>query len=264
MAGFDVSAATYDQEFTESKIGQFQRQQVMNQFVKCLIKPRLKILEINCGTGEDAIWLANKGHLVTATDLSEKMLDVARKKIMNNDLLDRVTIQKVDIKSLNEADLNDEYDLIFSNFGGLNCISPLEFRKFAKAAFELLNPSGKLVIVLMPDYTLWDNIYLLWKWRWKDLFRRAGQQPKLVNIHNEEVPTWYYSNDQLIRILKNYYILSKSRSIGLFVPPSFLDQYFTRFPNLLLFLHKMDRLFSSFSIFARFADHMYLEFVKKA
>ena len=33
---------------------------------------KLNILELNCGTGEDALWFAKQGHKVLATDLSEK------------------------------------------------------------------------------------------------------------------------------------------------------------------------------------------------
>jgi SAM-dependent methyltransferase len=43
------------------------------------VKP-CKALEIGCGTGNNAIWLAQQGFSVTATDLSDKAIQMAREK----------------------------------------------------------------------------------------------------------------------------------------------------------------------------------------
>ena len=69
---FDIMAETYDADFTYTTIGALQRQQVWNHLQDILKKgaPEMNILEINCGTGEDAIKLARLGHTVTATDRS--------------------------------------------------------------------------------------------------------------------------------------------------------------------------------------------------
>ena len=39
------------------------------------------VLELNCGTGEDAIWMANKVDHIEATDISEKMIQMAQAKV---------------------------------------------------------------------------------------------------------------------------------------------------------------------------------------
>ena len=44
-------------------------------------------LEIGCGTGKNTQWLATKAKEVTAVDLSEKMLAMARKKIKSGNVL---------------------------------------------------------------------------------------------------------------------------------------------------------------------------------
>src|SRR5262245_54324212 len=40
----------------------------------------LDVLDLGCGTGRHALWLANSGAKVTAVDFSEGMLDRARRK----------------------------------------------------------------------------------------------------------------------------------------------------------------------------------------
>ena len=69
-SSFDTAAAMYDDTFTYSVIGKLQRQYVHLHLTNILneTKPK-KILEINCGTGEDAIWLAKQNYKVTATDI---------------------------------------------------------------------------------------------------------------------------------------------------------------------------------------------------
>src|SRR4051812_33151890 len=79
-SAFDSYAETYDSHFTQSAIGKLQRERVRIFLSKHLKKMPLNILEINCGTGEDAFWMADKGHKVTATDGSEEMIKVCINK----------------------------------------------------------------------------------------------------------------------------------------------------------------------------------------
>lgn len=51
--------------------------------LRALLKdvPLKRVLEIGCGTGKNTVWLAERAEHVTAVDLSEGMLAVAREKI---------------------------------------------------------------------------------------------------------------------------------------------------------------------------------------
>ncbi|WP_315817338.1 methyltransferase domain-containing protein [Paraflavitalea speifideaquila] len=81
QAAFDVLAADYDTSFSHSLTGHAQRM-VSRAWLQSFLagKGTLRILEINCGTGEDALWLASLGHTVIATDQSERMIGEAREK----------------------------------------------------------------------------------------------------------------------------------------------------------------------------------------
>jgi ubiquinone/menaquinone biosynthesis C-methylase UbiE len=81
---FDILAETYDADFTQSQIGKLQRERVwkfLQAILQTLGRP-LKILEINCGTGEDALRLAAMGHNIVATDASEIMIEKAQQKLI--------------------------------------------------------------------------------------------------------------------------------------------------------------------------------------
>jgi hypothetical protein len=59
-AYWDAAAETYDLDFANTLIGRVQRESIWNEIEK-VFRPRLRILELNCGTGINAIFLANRG-----------------------------------------------------------------------------------------------------------------------------------------------------------------------------------------------------------
>ena len=81
---FDTYAQSYDDHFTNSLIGKAQRFQVYQKLLNQVSFLWKSVLEINCGTGEDALWLAKHATTVLATDISQGMIDVAKNKSSNN------------------------------------------------------------------------------------------------------------------------------------------------------------------------------------
>ena len=78
-AVFDGIAERYDEIFTESVIGRAQRRAVWRELER-MLAPGQRVLEINCGTGVDAMCMAERGVEVDACDISPRMIDVARRR----------------------------------------------------------------------------------------------------------------------------------------------------------------------------------------
>src|SRR5262249_39743335 len=53
---------------------------------------RLRVVDIGCGDGRDAIWLAEQGHEVLALDLAERMVEVAQEAVASADMAERVEV----------------------------------------------------------------------------------------------------------------------------------------------------------------------------
>ena len=70
---FDLLAPDYDKTFTNSTIGRILREAVWTEFESCFL-PDQHILELGCGTGEDACFLARRGVRVLAVDHSLEMV----------------------------------------------------------------------------------------------------------------------------------------------------------------------------------------------
>jgi 2-polyprenyl-3-methyl-5-hydroxy-6-metoxy-1,4-benzoquinol methylase len=73
-----------------------------------------RVLEIGCGIGTDTISFARAGARVTAVDLSDASLALARKRAEVFDLTDRITFYQADAENLSEIVPPEPYDLVYS------------------------------------------------------------------------------------------------------------------------------------------------------
>lgn len=106
---------------------------------------RLAVLDVACGTADFSIAIARKisgGSLVTGVDLSEKMLAIGRKKIVEEGLTDKIVIEPGDCERLRFPDEN--FDRVAVAFGVRN------FEHLGtgiKEMHRVLRPGGKVVIL---------------------------------------------------------------------------------------------------------------------
>jgi 2-polyprenyl-3-methyl-5-hydroxy-6-metoxy-1,4-benzoquinol methylase len=73
-----------------------------------------RVLEIGCGIGTDTINFARAGATVTAVDLSEESLAVARKRAEIFELTDRITFYQANAEELSAVVPAQPYDLVYS------------------------------------------------------------------------------------------------------------------------------------------------------
>ncbi len=265
-AFFDAIAHDYDTSFTQTKIGQKQREQVWFFLENWL--PRAKnasILELNCGTGRDAAWLAEHGFSnVLATDVSEKMLAVASKNSEKKGLATSIRFEKIDLENFEPSDFRGKkFDLIFSNFGGLNCLSPQKMQEIGPKLADLLAPSGRLALVVMGRFCLLESLYFLAKGRFGEAFRRAKKDPALARLDEATVcPTWYFSPREMAFFFEKKGLKKVGlRPVGAFLPPSYLEPFFEKrqaWLEKLAFFEKKWAAPRSWP--AHFADHFLIVF----
>lgn len=257
---FDSYSENYDAHFTGTFTGELQRKRVWKFLESYSAAEFPKLLELNCGTGEDAVWLARRGFQVTATDLSEGMVTAARKKAAREKVSLRV--QKSDIRTIASDFADEKFDLIFSDFGGLNCLSPEQLRLLASGFYELLSPGGKLVFVIMGRKCRWERFYFKRKGQSEKAFRRMKKDEVSAEINGASFPVWYYSPEEFASFFAPSFLLQRKKPVGLFLPPSYLDFWFRNKRFLLSVLHLCERLFA-FSSWSDQADHYLIELKRK-
>lgn len=248
---FDSSAHNYDVDFTQTPIGIMQRNRVY-KYLLPLLSSQTKLLEINCGTGHDAINLAPKVSSVLATDLSQSMIEVAKKKVMESKLTN-IDFNCADINLLHKS-LDGSFDLLLSNFGGLNCLSENELKSFSKNISSHISKNGLLVLVIMARKCWLENLWYLLK---KDdrFQRRKTTTGLLTKINNSTFRTYYYSPKEIRSIFGPHFLIKKVRPVGLFIPPSYLNSFFKNKKWALNVLNFLEAVFGSFSFLSNYADH---------
>lgn len=261
---FDIIANCYDATFTKSIIGTAQREIVWDYLEKYLpSNEKLSVLELNCGTGEDALWFAKHGHKVLASDISEKMLDVLRKKIYTNNFTSKIKTLNLDISNISDTNLDEKFDLVFSNFGGMNCISPSEMNNVASQISKLLNSQSRLMMILMPRFCLWETIYFLLKLNLKNAFRRYSNRGIMAKLNGAELKTFYYSPTQIKKYFEKYFEVMAVKPVGFFIPPSYLEKFFATKKKTFNFLKRAENVITNYKYLAGFSDHFLIDFKAK-
>ena len=99
-------------------------------------------LDLGCGEGGDALWLAGQGWTVTAVDISVNALGVGAARAADSGLTDRVSWVQADLAGWQPS---AEYDLVTSAF----LHSPVELPRdvILRRAATAVAPGGRLLVV---------------------------------------------------------------------------------------------------------------------
>ena len=257
---FDHIASTYDSVFTNTAIGQIQRKSVWAYIEKVI--PELggfEMLELNCGTGEDALLFGERGFNILATDISHEMLKVTNKKAAQYSMQNRISSHYLDLDAFDETIFDKKFDLVFSNFGGLNCINPQSMKTLLQKLPLILKPGGRFIGVAMPKFCLWESFYFLCKLEPRNIFRRWTSKEVLAYLHGATVKTWYYFPNDLKQAAKEYFDFIAVKPVGVSVPPSYLENFFINKRWLLNFLNATERMIFRGSLWGRLSDHYIID-----
>ncbi len=234
---FSRQAPLFDELYADNIIVQYKRKRVRDH-VQAYLKPESNILELNAGTGDDAIFFAKQGHWVHATDISDMMQNMLKEKVKLNDLKGQISCELRSFTDLKNLFNRGPYDAIFSNFAGLNCTN--ELPKVLQAFDNLVKPGGFVTLVILPKFCLWEFM-MLFKGKFKTAFRRfSGNKGSKAHIEGEYFRCWYYNPSYVKRNLRNSFNLLKVEGLCSLVPPSYIEQFAEKNPRMYRFLQKKE------------------------
>ena len=180
------------------------------------LNPRTAV-DLACGTGSVTEILAKRGLKVTAVDLSEEMLTVARQKAMELENQPLFLCQ-----NLRDLYLPRAVDLAVCALDSLDYITdPNDCREAIRRVYKVLNPGGIFIFDVNTPEKLRamdgqvfldedDDVYCIWRGEFDeqsnicsygmDLFQRRGN---LWERSFEEHREYAYSEEQLVGYLKD-------------------------------------------------------------
>lgn len=230
---FSLQSKIFDELYQSNSIIQYKRERV-RAVVQQFAQKNSTVLELNSGTGEDAIWFAEQGHTVHATDISTGMQDILKTKVNALNLREKISTEIISFTDLENLKESKEYDLVFSNFAGLNCTGELD--KVLRSFSSLLKTKGIAVLVILPKFCLWEFL-LIFKGKFKTAFRRFFSS-KGVSAHIEGTyfRCWYYNPSYVIKQLQDQFTVLTVEGLCTVVPPSYMEGFAEKHPKLFLFL----------------------------
>lgn len=255
---FSVQSSSFDSFEENNAILKWMRTQV-HQHIMQFLRPGHHLLELNSGTGIDAVYFAQQGVKVWATDVADGMIEQITKKTKEENLSHFIKIKRCTFTDLSVIEQKD-FDHIFSNFGGLNCTNQLE--QVVNQFTLLLKPGGLATLVIMPAVCPWEMALAL-KGNFKTAFRRFKKKGTRSHLEGFYFNTFYYSANQVMGYFGNQFQRVSLKGLASISPPPYMENFPKRFPRFYKFLSKNDEKFCNYFPFNRWADHFILTMRKK-
>jgi SAM-dependent methyltransferase len=255
-AVFDRIAASYDHDFTDSRIGRAQRGEVWKVLRK-IFRANDNILELNCGTGEDALFLAAQGTSVFSCDASQQMIMRAQQRLREKQKLLPIVFCILPTERIAELSPPTPFDGVFSNFSGLNCVADL-FPLSAELA-KLTRPGSQLLLCFSTRYCLIEILYYMLRGQPQKAFRRCKGRAQ-ASLHGAPLTVYYPTLGELRRCFAPHFQLRSVRGVGVAIPPSYLESWVTRHPRVFALLCRIEARVAALPFLRSTGDHFLLRF----
>lgn len=246
---FDAVSKIFDTSF-ENEITRRLRSKIYYE-VERIIPQGASILDINCGTGIDAVHFAAKGYPVTGVDISAKMLEEAQRKV-DAGHKPLCKFYQGSFEAL-PSEVDARYDLVFSNFGGLNCADNLKV--VAKELARVVKPSGFFVGIIMPPFSLWETTSYLLRGKFQQAFRRLNPETQATGFSDKTFTVYYHSPAKIASILAPHFHVKQIMGLNIISPPPHAVGFSTKFPKLSDFLNRLDEVIETLPILRAAGDH---------
>ena len=248
---FDSVAEEYDGPSGNNALIRRMRSQMWRTVVEH-VPAGARLLDLGCGTGIDAVHLAQRGYRVLAIDSSPRMVARTRVRAAREGLLSTVTAKVLDMHQL-EGLANVTFDGIYSNLGAMNCA--LDLPEVAHACAAVLKPRGRLVASVIGRWCPWELAYYGARGRFRRALVRRAAEAVPVGMNRRTVWTRYVTPREFYRAFANDFSLTHYRSLGLFLPPPYLIGLYERLPALGALLGRLDDRLGALPLTRDLGDH---------
>jgi ubiquinone/menaquinone biosynthesis C-methylase UbiE len=223
---FSLTAEKYD-SFAQDHPNLTRMRSKVYDHVARLVPAGAHILELNAGTGTDAVQLARRGYRLHATDVAPGMLDRLHQKVRDLNLGDRLTVEQRSFLSLTDVP-GAPFDAIFSDLGGLNCIADLS--PVIAQMPNVLRPGGIVTWVLMPHVCLWEMAEIF-RGNFRLACRRFSRHAVRANLEGLHFDVYYFSPRQVLDWFGSSYDLIALEGLSVLTPTAESKNFAKMFPR---------------------------------
>lgn len=258
VRAFDAIADEFDARFSPWLSVAAQRRAVRRELADAF-PVGSRLLEIGGGTGEDALWLAERGRRVVMSDPSPAMVRRAHAKFARqHGDLQTETLTAETLESYAEANPVG-FDGAWSNFAGLNCVADLG--PVARGLAGLIRPGGEALLVLFGSLCPGELLVEGLRGRPRAMVRRLARGPVEARLGGHNFTVHYHRAGVIRKAMAPWFEYRTRKGIGIFVPPSAAEPWISLHPRLLVRLEELDRMLAR--PLALFGDHVLYRFRRR-
>src|SRR5258708_4364171 len=189
---FDSVAPDYDGPSGNNSLIQRMRVRTMAAVAENITPPG-PLIDLGCGTGLDALYLARRGYEVTAIDWSGEMVKHTRTRVDEARLSGQVRVAQMGIHEVDQL-AADQFAGAYSDLGALNCVPDMQ--SIAHSLERILLPGGKLVASVIGRFVPWEFIYYAARAQWRRAAFRFSSEFQAAPLNGRPTFTHYYSPPQ--------------------------------------------------------------------
>ena len=182
-----------------------------------LFRPGDAVLDVGCGTGIDAGFLARTGVRVVGIDVSPSMIAQARARLELDPSKELVELRVLDTREIGSLPAAG-FDGIISSFASLSTVADLD--AFARQAAGLLRPRGAMLLHLLNRSSLWEWLGLVRAGRFRASRRLGRNVERNFVIGGRPVQHYlYHARDAYARFFAAHFRLRRAYGLGILRPP---------------------------------------------
>lgn len=249
---FDGVAAGYGRSNADNPMLRDMRERVRH-VAEAVVPNGSHILDLGCGPGTDTVYFASRGYRVTAIDWSPAMVREAERRVRGVGVEGRADVLHLGIHELEQLS-PARFDAAYSNFGPLNCVPDLQAS--ARLIGDRLRRGGVLVASVIGRVCPWEVALHLARGQWSraSIRFRGGLVP--VPLEGRQVWTRYYTPGSFERTFAAAGFSRVSlRTLGLLVPPPYLQAFAGRHPALVSALQRVEDRVGAWPAVRAWGDH---------
>ncbi len=254
---FSSIAASYDADFSATPEVRALRDRIQ-KWMEREWSTGESVLDIGCGTGDDATFLARLGCAVTAIDASPLMVEQTKRKLS-------AAMLTADVRCMPAESLahfpGGYFQGVLSDFGALCTLQDLT--PVLRQCARILSPGGTAIFCLINRFSLWESVAFIMRGRVRQAARRWAHGPVMVNVGQGAVPVFYHSPWSVRRAARPWFHTASWIGLNVVAPLPSSRGFVRRHSFLAQQLLAADNLVGRLPLFRSLGDHVVIMLRKR-